>query len=97
MCYTAIPGQTGIRAARDYQSAQQQKVVTPKLVIKISLVQLLRRPTETPVFSGERLSMSHDVIAGRGDSRRYRRFDDRRGKRMAKRLHKPEWRGYEKY
>lgn len=62
---------------------------------QISLSTLLRRPLETaPIFSGERQSMSFQFIGG---SRADRRFDHKRGKRMAKRQHKPNWRNYDKY
>lgn len=92
MCYTAIPGQTGIRADF-FESAPR-----PERVIYF-MKSAIPSASVTPAYAvaPRMVSMSHDVIAGRGESRRYRRYDDLRGKRLAKRLHKPDWRNYEKY
>lgn len=94
MCYTAIPGDSGIRAVRD--CSRTIKPVQPAQKKVASIAPPRRYVATVPVFSGERLpvnSDSHD----RCECRRERRFDDLRGKRMAKRQHKPEWRHYEKY
>lgn len=94
MCYTAIPGDSDIRAVRDcsrtikpVQSAQNKAApIAPR-----------RRYVATvPVFSGERSPMGTSTI-GQCYCRRYGRTDNERGKRLAKRLHKPDWRNYEKY
>ena len=86
MCYTAIPGtDPKIRVIRDFQPRQRKEVVSKPV---ISLMRRLHFPVRTdPVFSGERMSMSFQFI---NESRADRRFDHKRGRRMAKRQHKPD-------
>lgn len=61
MCYTAIPGTTGLRSIHYYMPARRQEAA-PKPPISLST--LLRRPLETvPIFSSERKSMSPQFIS----------------------------------
>ena len=93
MCYSAIPGQTGFLAIREVASKpvpapKKKKGVTEALVSSVAPARAVAPQME---------SMSHDLIGSCGDSRRYNRYDSLRGKRLAKRQHKPNWRNYGKY
>lgn len=106
MCFSAIPGQNhGIRAIRDLAGA----VTSPpksEPCVSIKPVETIQRPAAESrkpirtemirVASGLREPISHERIPYAW-SRRNHRTDNERGKRTAKRMHKPCWRGYEKF
>ena len=94
MCYTAIPGDSGIRAVRD--CSRTNKPVQPAQKKATSIAPPRRYVATVPVFSGERWPMGSNWLYHEY-CRRDRRTDYERGKRIAKRQHKPEWRHYEKY
>lgn len=105
MCFSAIPGQNyGIRAIRDLAGTAIVPIKTePKVQVKP--VETVRRsngasntarPDTIRVASGLREPISHERIPN-ASSRRNRRTDNERGKRIAKRTHKPYWRGYVKF
>lgn len=68
MCYTAIPGNSGIRALRDI-SCEPRLAVKPVQTTPV----IARQPSNYPLIYGGS------------------------GKGFAKRIHKPEWRMYEKF
>lgn len=89
MCYTAIPGRdTTIRAVFFETVPRRLAEPTPKPVRHMASARAAASLME---------SMSHEFAAGRGDSRRDRQTSYEKGKRLAKRSHKPNWRYYEKY
>ena len=94
MCYSAIPGQNGILAIRDIASVRSMNQSQP--AIKATRPIIFLCSVTTPIFSGLRVPISHERIP-HAWSRRNHRTDNERGKRTAKRMHKPCWRGYEKF
>lgn len=95
MCYTVIPGTNpGIRAIRDLASAvtlsAKSEPEVPIKSVKNTLKETIR------ITSGMREPMRAARLYHEC-SRRERLTDYRRGKRLAKRQHKPNWRGYVKY
>lgn len=96
MCYSAVPGQTGIRATRD--CSRIIKPAKKKPVKKLSKPMIPRRYVATaPVFSGERAPTAAGWIFHELSRREAHRSDYYRGKARRKAEHKPSWHGYEKY
>jgi hypothetical protein len=95
MCYTAIPGTNpGICVIRDLASAvtlpAKSKPEVPIRSVEATWKETIR------IASGLREPMRAARLY-RDCSRREQLTDYRRGKRLAKRQHKPDWRGYVKY
>ena len=99
MCWSAIPGQNeGIRAIRDIERPVRPIKVSPEKQKKERPVHShpRRHHGTVCIASGEREPISWNRIQY-ACCRREHRWDETRGKRLAKRQHKPEWRSYEKY
>lgn len=91
MCFSAIPGQNGrIRAIRVSADARPVKAVSPPPSPAFLCA------ATVPVCSGLLEPISWDRIPYSCSRRKHRR-DSLRGKRTAKCMHKPCWRGYEKF
>lgn len=98
MCYSAIPDQCGrIRAIRDVTVICQihESKSVPKAPSS-TRPRMFIRPETILIASGQREPISHDRIPY-ASSRRNDRTDHKRGQRLAKRMHKPDWRSYEKF